>query len=277
MHLERQAVLRPPFGGFTPSHPIALTLSPEDNLYLLDAQLAAIARLSIQGDLIAQGGGPGSGDLQFSDPTDLSIFSGLDLFVADRGNDRVARLNRRLVFLADYRSSDDTPADLSFEKPLSVLQNARGDLFVADGGNDRVLKISADGQPLFSFGGYSEERGSLFQPRRLEPDPAAGLWVLDGRGRAVHFDEFGGYLEELHSGLTGSTHGLAVSPEAVWVCSDSILWIWDRTDRTTQTFSSVDIGLSDSVAMVDLAWRGESLWLLDSSGAIHSFLIRAER
>lgn len=276
IRLERLSVLTPPYGGFAPSHPVALALSPEDNLYLLDAQLAAVARLTLQGELITQAGGPGSGDLQFSDPADLSIFSGLDLFVADRGNDRIVRLNRRLNYLAQYSSGDNTPSDLAFEKPLSVLQNARGDLFIADGGNDRVLKISADGDPLFSFGAYGEEKGSLSQPRRLEADPSAGLWVLDSRGHAVHFDEFGGYVEELHSELTGKLQGLAVSPEAVWVCADTTVWAWDRAERSSHLFTSSQLGVSDSVTMVDLAYRDGYLWVLDSRGAIHRFQVRTE-
>jgi hypothetical protein len=276
LRLERQALLTPPYGGFTPSHPIALTLSPEDNLYLLDTQLSCIVRISMTGDLITQAGGPGTGEQQFSDPQDLSIFSGLDLFVADRGNDRVVRLNRRLTFLAEFHSLDNTSPDLAFEKPLSVVQNARGDLFVADGGNDRVLKISAEGEPLFSFGAYGEAKGSLFQPRRLEPDPAAGIWVLDSRGHAVHFDEFGGYLEEVHAALSGHAQGLAISSEAVWVCSDSSLWVWDREGRQTHGFSPTELGLQDSALLVDLAYRAGQLWILDSYGALHSFQIRWE-
>jgi tripartite motif-containing protein 71 len=276
LRLDRQITLTPPYGGFSPSHPIALTLSPEDNIYLLDTQLSCIARLSLTGVLITQAGGPGTGDQQFSDPQDLSIYSGLDLFVADRGNDRIVRLNRRLTFLSEFHSLDNTSPDLAFEKPLSVVQNARGDLFIADGGNDRILKISADGEPLFSFGAYGEEKGSLAQPRRLEPDPVAGLWVLDSRGHAVHFDEFGGYVEEVHAVLSGHAQGLAISAEAVWVCSDSSLWTWDRESRQPQIFSSADLGIPDTVSLVDLAIRAGQLWIMDSSGALYHFQFRIE-
>ncbi len=277
LYLDRIAILSPPYGGYSPSHPIALTISPEDHLYLLDAQSATITRLTDHGEAIAQIGGPGSGSQQFSDPSDLNIYSGLDLFVADWGNDRIVRLNRRLVFLAEYRSADNTSPDLAFEQPLSVLQNARGDLFIADGGNDRVLKISADGEPLFSFGAYGDQKGSLFQPMRLESDPVAGVWVLDARGHTVHFDEFGGFVEEQPAELVGQARGLAISPEAVWVCSDSALWVWERVERTTQTFTLADLGLPNSALMMDLAWRADQLWLLDSRGSIYRFEIRAER
>lgn len=275
--LEKLDQLAPPFSGFTPRAPAALAASPEDHIYLLDGQLACIARLTPEGELLNLVGGPGSGQLQFSDPADLCINSGLDLFVADWGNDRIVRLNRWLNYLSEFRSLENTPDNLTFEKPLSVVQGVRGDLFIADGGNDRILKIAPNGQALFSFGAYGEERGSLSQPRRIELDPSGGIWVLDGRGHVVHFDEFGGYVEEVYAALSGHPSGLALSAQVLWVCSDSLLWIWDRAGRSTRSFLPSQIGLADSLLLVDLACRNDQLWLLDSGGSIHRYHISPQK
>lgn len=215
--------------------------------------------------------------LQFSAPADLSITSGLDLFVADWGNDRLVRLNRWLNYLWEYRTLDGTPENLRFEKPLSVVQGARGDLFVADGGSDRILKIAPAGEPLFSFGAYGEEKGSLSQPRRIELDPAGGIWILDGRGHVVHFDEFGGYVEEVRAKFPGHPSGLAVSQTALWVCSDSALWVWDRSTRATRILAPAEIGLPDSLGLTDLSCRAGQLWLLTSGGSIFRFQIRSRQ
>ncbi len=277
LHLERYISLTPPYDGFAPQAPVALTLSPEDQLYLLDARLAAIAKLTSDGHLSNQIGGPGSGQKQFYDPADLSIYSGLDLFVADRGNDRIVRLDRNLNYLSEFSSLSGTATDLSFEKPLSVLQGARGDLFIAEGGNDRILKIAPDGAPLFSFGVYGEARGALYQPRRLEPDPLSGIWVLDQRGHLVHFDEYGGFIEELQAPQsTNAIMGLAVSAGQIWICADSCLWAWDRSQRTWKTFACLEIGLSETAVLVDLAYRANSLWLLDERGNLTCYTVRDE-
>lgn len=256
---------------------MALALSPTDRLYLLDARLAAVVELTPSGQALTQIGGPGLGTEQFSDPADLCATSGLDLFVADRGNDRIVRLDRQLNYLAEFRSLSGTPANLAFENPLSVLLGRRGDLFIADGSNDRILKIDPTGRPIFSFGGYSEMKGSLLEPTRLEPDPDAGLWALDSRGHVVHFDEYGGYMGEIQAEFSGRPTGLAVSDQTVYVCSDSALWVYDRAARQATSYLPEKIGIPSNARLVDLAFRQESLWLLDSRGTLYRFRVNSLR
>jgi len=61
-----------------------------------------------------------------SDAADVCAISGLNVFVADRGNDRVVRLNRELSYLAEFRSLEGTSADLSFERPQSRRDQPAG-------------------------------------------------------------------------------------------------------------------------------------------------------
>lgn len=275
--LKKISQLTPPFDGFSPQTPTALAISPADLIYLLDSRLAVVIELTPDGNVLQQFGGPGSGSDQFSDPADICALSGLDIFVADRGNDRVVRLDRKLNYLAQFRSLSGTQTDLTFENPQSVLLGPRGDLFIADGGNDRILKIDPAGRPVFSFGFYGESAGSLLGPRRIEPDPDEGLWILDRRGHVVHFDEYGGYLGEIIAGTAGIPTGLAVSKSLICVCSDSSLWIYDRSLRQINTFSLPEIGLPADVTLVDLAFRKERIWLLDSEGTIHRFQLDVVR
>ncbi len=275
--LQKSSQLTPPFDGFYPQTPVALAVSPANSIYLLDARLAVVVELSPEGRVPLQYGGPGLGSDQFSDPADLCAVGGLDIFVADRGNDRIVRLDRRLNYLAEFRSLSGTQSDLTFENPQSVLLGPRGDLFIADGGNDRILKIDPTGRPVFSFGYYGDAAGSLLAPRRIEKDPKEGLWVLDQRGQVVHYDEFGGYLGELTAEHSGNPMGLAVSERLICVCSDSLLWVYDRAPRQIETFSVESLSLSGQVTLVDLAFRKERLWILDSSGTIHRFQLHSDR
>lgn len=271
--LEIISTIQAPFDGFTPQYPVALAINPADSLYVLDAQLATIVELTQDGRLLNQVGGPGTGIEQFADPSDFCAVSGLDVFVADRGNDRIVRLDRKLNYLAEFRSLSGTPTDLTFENPRSVLLGPRGDLFIADGGNDRILKIDPMGGPIFSFGEYGQGKNSLLEPRRLELDPNGGLWVLDVGGHVIRFDEYGGYLNHVLAQIAGRPTGLAVSSNAVWVCSDSLLWHYDRSTRNTTTFRPDQIGISAGAALVDIAFRKEQLWLLNSAATIYRFQV----
>ena len=158
-----------------------------------------------------------------------------------------------------------------------MLLGPHGDLFIADGSNDRILKIDHTGRPVFSFGEYGQSGGALSGLCRLELDPQGGLWVLDAQGFVTHFDEYGSYLIQLRSELAGVPTGLAVSKSTIWVCSDSLLWSFDRSARHTTTFSLNEISTSPGITMVDLAFRSNNLWILDSDGAIYRFEITTSK
>ncbi|MCX6641036.1 MAG: NHL repeat-containing protein [bacterium] len=277
VHFSQTAEFHPPYNGFTPRSPVAFSISPADFIYLLDQGSSAVARLRLDGLLLNQFGGPGSGTEQFSDPTDVCAVSGLDVFVADRGNDRVVRMNRELHYLAEFRSLDGTAAELAFERPLSVLSGPRGDLFIADGGNDRILKMDPSGGPVFSFGDFGESRGSLLQPRRLELDPKVGFWVLDARGQVVHFDEYGSYLGMFRIDTVSGRGGLAVASDAVWVCGDSLLWRYDLNEPSLISYSRKDLGLPADVTLIDLVFRKDQLWILDAAGSLYCLVVTVGR
>ncbi|TKJ41231.1 hypothetical protein CEE37_06080 [candidate division LCP-89 bacterium B3_LCP] len=227
--------------------------------------------MNLDGGALRHIGGPGSGNDQFSDPSDICAYSGLDIFIADSGNDRIVRLDRNLNYLAQFHTLDRTQSDLTFERPQSVLLGRRGDLFIADGSNDRILKIDPSGQPIFSFGYYGGGVGPISEPKRIEPAPDGSLHVLDICGRVTHFDEYGGYLSATTAVLAGSPTGLAISESAIWVCSDSLLWIYDHYQRQTAVFTPEELKIEASVTFVDIAIRRENIWLLDSDGSIHHY------
>ncbi len=275
--LEKLATLSPPYNGYNPQSPIAFALSPTEHIYLLDSRLAIIVEINQQGAVLKQFGGPGTGVEQFNDPADLCVLSGLDVFIADRSNDRIVRLDRELNYLAEYRTLEGTSYDLSFENPQSILLTPRGDLFIADGGNDRILKIDPSGRPIFSFGEYGDARGALLGLVRLELDPREGLWVLDQAGHVIRFDEYGGYILQLQSEYSGMPTGLAISEDAVWVCSDSLIWCYDRNERQSAEYNPNQLSIEAGTTPVDIAFRNQQLWILGSDGAIYRYKIDPAR
>jgi len=275
--LVKENSINPPYGDITPIQPVAIDVSPTDRLYLLNARLAVIIEMTRDGDVIRQIGGPGSGVEQFSDPADICAINGLNIFVADRGNDRIVRLDRQLTYLAEFKTLEGTPFDLTFEFPKSVLIGPRGDLFIGDGGNDRILKVDPEGRPSFSFGEYGGAFGALGAIKRLELDPRGGLWVLDEIGQVTRFDEFGGLLRQLKLKDAVMPSGLAVSDRFVWVSFNSTLWQYDRDLRETSLTDCTELALSPGTKLVDLASHNDFLWILDATGAIHRYKITSPR
>lgn len=99
-------------------------------------------------------GGEGSGEMRFRRPLALTGDAAGNLYVADTGNDRIARLryaDDELVWVTAMAG----PAGRPLRAPSGVSL-AGGFLYVADTGNDRIAVFRPDGSFVKSFGA---ERG----------------------------------------------------------------------------------------------------------------------
>jgi hypothetical protein len=99
------------------------------------------------------------------------------------------------------------------------------------------------------------------------------LWVLDLQSQVTRFDEYGGYLIQIKAETSGTPKGLAVTANTVWIGSDSLLWAYNRDERTAVKYERQTLQLSSDATLIDLAFRGGLLWLLDSKGAIHRYKV----
>ena len=90
-----------------------------------------LIRFSADGKFIkAWGGGIGSeknGPMEFNDPHGIDIDSDGNLYIADRGNDRVQVIDKNGNFKTQW---------LQFGKPSAVALDNKGNIYVADGMSD---------------------------------------------------------------------------------------------------------------------------------------------
>ena len=97
-------------------------------------------------------GGLGDGDGEFTDAVGICADDSGNVFVADRGNDRIVKL-RNVRNKLEYRDAFDlVDTGRPLRKPAGIALED-GVLFVADGGNDRVLMLDLDGTPVGDLGG----------------------------------------------------------------------------------------------------------------------------
>ena len=73
-------------------------------------------------------GGFGNGPHQFNDPRDVDAHLALSIYIADYNNNRVVRLDSRMYYLSDFKTSLDSP--YYFEMPLSVAVDNQYDIFI---------------------------------------------------------------------------------------------------------------------------------------------------
>jgi hypothetical protein len=146
-------------------------------------------------------GGPGGGVLRFREPRALTGDGVGNLFVADTGNDRIARLKYEedeLVWVGEIRGPETEP----LRAPSGVVLSG-GFLYVSDTGLDRIAVFTPEGSFVRSFS--VEWNGArLTGPSALAAITKGDDWIYYGDYFLAVVDSLGGRLWKI------SPHGTAV-------------------------------------------------------------------
>ncbi len=103
-------------------------------------------------------GEEGSGDGQFKEPFDVAVGAGGDMFVLDRGNDRVERFNEAGEYLGQF--GEEGSGDGQLRAPDALALDSNGNVFVLDTGNERVEEFDNSGEFVRTFGAGLEGEGA---------------------------------------------------------------------------------------------------------------------
>lgn len=108
-------------------------------------KIADLTKIGYSGD------GGSASSAQFTYPSDMVADSAGNLYIADRGNGRVRKINAATGIITTYAgnnswgySGDGGPAtSASLAGPLAVALNSAGDLFISDTDSNRIRKVEA--------------------------------------------------------------------------------------------------------------------------------------
>jgi len=142
------------------SNPTGLALDTNGNLYISDTGNERIRKVDLSTNLITTIAGTGvngfSGDgelainTELSNPLGLAIDKDNNLFVVDRGNNRVRKINTSTGIIstiagkgeAGFSGDGELARNALLSNPTGVAFNKEGDLFIVDRGNNRIRRIS---------------------------------------------------------------------------------------------------------------------------------------
>jgi sugar lactone lactonase YvrE len=224
--------------------------------------------------------GPSEGQLK--SPADVAIDAQGDLWVADRGNNRIQKFTNDGQFLTKFGSAGSGNGQLS--SPASVAIDPKGNLWVADKGNGRVQKFNPKGDYLAQFGSKGAGNGQFSSggPEGIAIDPKGNIWVSDTyAGRVQKFDENGNFLKVVGSkgtgiGQLGEPTGIDIGPNGnVWVADwqNNRIAVFDEAGEFVKQFGSAGAGAGqfnrpDAIAVGS---RGD-VWVGDqNNGRIQEF------
>lgn len=181
------------FGKFQNASSFAITMN--GIIYVTDSYKNELYKLDTLGNVLTFIGGYGWDTSQFDDPVDV-FATPLNVYVADKNNNRIQIFDKDLNFLSVFTTSDNTDNNFAFGYPSSVGVSGQGDMFILDSDNDRILKYDLSGNFSQEIGGVDAGEFSISSPIKFAVSKNGNVFVLES-GYVDVFDQYGNGLFKL--------------------------------------------------------------------------------
>ncbi len=232
---------------------------------LVNGEKNNVRLLSKNFTLLGEIGGSGWDNNQFDHPMGVWARNGIDVFVADYGNHRIQRFDRKLAYISTFSTRERTSPDERFGYPTDVAVSRLGDLFICDSENSRILKVVGLSKVERSFGGFDAGKGRLKKPNQIEIGPNDNVYVQDER-RIVEFDNFGNFIREFSEEMFHGAPLLYADENGLGIVSENLLYAFDKDDRLQKTVA-LDPLLQEKKVR-SLVFSRDTMYLLTDAGII---------
>jgi YD repeat-containing protein len=178
----------------------------------------------------------GAGDGQLKSPSDVAVDPQGNLWVVDKGNNRVEKFDAGGKYLTKFGSLG--AGDGQFNRPTAIAIVGNGNLLVTDAGNGRVQRFSASGAFISKFGSKGTGNGQFggSGPEGIAVDASGNIWVSDTYGgRLEKFNSSGEFLKAV--GIKGSGSGQLGEPTGLDVDSSGNVWVADWQNNRISRFN----------------------------------------
>ena len=177
-------------------------------------------------------GAIGSADGQLKAPADIAIAANGDLFVLDRGNNRIERFNQEGKFVSKFGS--EGTGNGQFKRPCSIAIDPSGYLWVADADNNRIEKFNEKGEFVKAVGVSGTGNAQFSKPEGIATDLKGNVYVADTfNSRIQELNSAGEFVSKV--GSSGTGNGQFNQPAGLDIGPGGKLWVADRgLNRVTE-------------------------------------------
>ncbi len=179
---------------------------------------------------LLQWGSTGSATGQFSNCIDLAIATNGNVYVADRGNDRIQVFDPGGAFVMQWGGPGNGPGQFSGLSSISIGPN--GDVYTVESVNNRVQVFTASGQFLRTWGSFGHLSGQFDTPQGICVSAAGEVYVGDTNNQVIQvFSSTGTYRRGWFS-----TVGFSY-PKKVAVSTAGVVYVADAEHDAIQRFT----------------------------------------
>lgn len=231
------------------NNPLSVYVSDAGDVYVADAgnhrvqrwSAGATSGVSVAGTSGISGNGAG----QLSNPTDITVDAGGNLFIADYGNHRVQRwapgdTTGRTVAGSASGISGATAALLYH--PYGVAVDKYGSVLVADQDNHRIVKWAAGssvGTVLLGNGTAGSGSAALNNPAGVAVDGMGNIYVADAANHRIQRQDTGSAaaVTIAGTGTSGSGTTQLNNPMGLALTRSGTLFLSDAGNNRIQTYT----------------------------------------
>ena len=254
------------FGAFSSAERIAV--DPFGTIYVSDGSEHCIQTFDSLGRPLRRVGGYGWGTDQFDHPTGIDAHLGIAVYVADKGNHHIVRMDRSLSVIGTFSTRDDPNQRIAFGYPLDVAISNTGNLYILDGENRRVVTTTGLATIDNAFGGVEAGTGRMQEPVALALSVNDDVHVLE-RSRVAVFDLFGTYRFEYGSSRISDANGIASHREFIYVVLPRTLLVFRSDGTLVREFPSTAFAFAEPISEFrDVVVQGDRLYLLTAKTVI---------
>ena len=147
-------------------------------------------------------------------PHGLEIDKEDNIWITDVGLHQVIKYdsngNELMVLGKEYTPGKDS---LHFNLPTDVAVSENGSFYVSDGyGNSRIIKFSSEGEYLFEWGVFGENKNEFNIPHGLGLDKNGNVYVADRENNKIQkFDSLGNFIAEWKNEVIGQLYSVNIN------------------------------------------------------------------
>lgn len=192
---------------------------PIGRIYVANSNADEIRYYTITGVELGGFGESGTGDGQFDDPSAIARDSENNLFVVDRGNDRVQKFGKDGTYLDEF----STPSG----QPYGICIDNSDNIYVTDRSNWCAYTFNHSGTLQNTWGEYDDgSEDELQSPRHLDFNPVNSyLYVTSSGDHYVKVYNTSGTHQFNIGGYGNHVEGKFDTPVGICVNLDGDIWV----------------------------------------------------